>query len=106
MTGGFFRCTRYEVVDKVDEQHQSELTDASKTHKSLQELNRFVHYYTRYENHKHSLEVGIIAVQSTTALCVFTSLKHTFCTPIVIVGNFFLMFFVKFCCKINKHLSH
>lgn len=57
MTGGFFRCTRYEVVEKVEEQQQSEVSEASDQHKSLQELNRFVHYYTRYENHKHSLEV-------------------------------------------------
>ena len=56
-TGGFFRCTRYEIVEKVDDHHQSEMKDASDKHKGLQELNRFVHYYTRYENHKHSLEV-------------------------------------------------
>lgn len=61
MTGGFFRCTRYEVVEKVEEQQQSEVTDASDRHNSLQELNRFVHYYTRYENHKHSLEVILLS---------------------------------------------
>ena len=59
MTGGFFRCTRYEVVEKVDEQLQSEMTDASEKHKALQELNRFVHYFSRYENHKRSLEVSL-----------------------------------------------
>lgn len=58
MTGGFFRCTRYEVVEKVDEAQQNEITEASEKHKALQELNKFVHYYSRYENHKHSLEVG------------------------------------------------
>lgn len=57
MTGGFFRCTRYEVVDKVEGQQQNEISDAADKHKALQELNRFAHYYTRYENHKHSLEV-------------------------------------------------
>lgn len=29
-----------------------------KKHKSFQELDRFMHYYTRYKNHEHSYQVG------------------------------------------------
>ena len=71
MTGGFFRCTRYEVVEKVDEQLQSEMTDASEKHKALQELNRFVHYFSRYENHKRSLEVSPKYFVHENYTCVF-----------------------------------
>lgn len=31
---------------------------AEKKHKSFQELDRFMHYYTRYKNHEHSYQVG------------------------------------------------
>lgn len=30
---------------------------AEKKHKSFQELDRFMHYYTRFKNHEHSYEV-------------------------------------------------
>lgn len=81
MTGGFFRCTRYEVVEKVDEQHKTDISEATNAHKSLQELNRFVHYYTRYENHKHSLEVGVVL--SFTAATIL--IAHAFYYKILII---------------------
>lgn len=34
-------------------------SQAEKKHKSFQELDRFMHYYTRYKNHEHSYQVGI-----------------------------------------------
>lgn len=34
-------------------------SQADKKHKSFQELDRFMHYYTRYKNHEHSYQVGI-----------------------------------------------
>lgn len=76
-TGGFFRCTRYEVVEKVDEQLKSEVSDASDKHKALQELNRFVHYYSRYENHKHSLEVSCSAGKYCDGSALSTSTLST-----------------------------
>lgn len=30
---------------------------AEKKHKSFEELDRFMHYYTRFKNHEHSYEV-------------------------------------------------
>ncbi|XP_072034933.1 ankyrin repeat and IBR domain-containing protein 1-like [Amphiura filiformis] len=53
-TGGYFRCNRFEVVQKVEEKAESLLTDAEKKNKDMQELNRFLHYYSRYKNHGHS----------------------------------------------------
>lgn len=31
---------------------------AEKKHKSFQELDRFMHYYTRFKNHEHSYKVS------------------------------------------------
>ncbi|XP_038072929.1 ankyrin repeat and IBR domain-containing protein 1-like [Patiria miniata] len=53
-TGGYFRCNRFEVVTKVDEKAENLLTDAEKKHREMQELNRFIHFYTRFKNHAHS----------------------------------------------------
>ncbi len=33
------------------------LLQAEKKHKSFQELDRFMHYYTRFKNHEHSYKV-------------------------------------------------
>lgn len=33
------------------------LLKAEKKHKSFQELDRFMHYYTRFKNHEHSYKV-------------------------------------------------
>ncbi|XP_071791878.1 uncharacterized protein [Asterias amurensis] len=53
-TGGYFRCNRFEVVTKVEEKAENLLTDAEKKHRDMQELNRFIHFYTRFKNHGHS----------------------------------------------------
>ncbi len=34
-------------------------SQAEKKHMSFQELDCFMHYYTRYKNHEHSYQVGI-----------------------------------------------
>ncbi|KPP77635.1 ankyrin repeat and IBR domain-containing protein 1-like [Scleropages formosus] len=56
-TGGYYRCTRYEVIQQVEEQSKEMTVEAEKKHKSFQELDRFMHYYTRYKNHEHSYQV-------------------------------------------------
>ncbi|XP_025093474.1 uncharacterized protein LOC112563582 isoform X2 [Pomacea canaliculata] len=56
-TGGYFKCNRYEVVKKVEEQAQQVLTDAEERNARMQELNRFVHYYTRFKNHENSYKL-------------------------------------------------
>ncbi|XP_056335395.1 ankyrin repeat and IBR domain-containing protein 1 isoform X2 [Danio aesculapii] len=56
-TGGYYRCTRYEVIQQVEEQSKEMTVEAEKKHKSFQELDRFMHYYTRYKNHEHSYQL-------------------------------------------------
>ncbi|CAF99375.1 unnamed protein product [Tetraodon nigroviridis] len=56
-TGGYYRCTRYEVIQQLEEQSKEMTAEAEKKHKSFQELDRFMHYYTRFKNHEHSYEL-------------------------------------------------
>ncbi|KAJ7991643.1 hypothetical protein DPEC_G00286020 [Dallia pectoralis] len=56
-TGGYYRCTRYEVITQLEEQSKEMTGEAEKKHKSFQELDRFMHYYTRYKNHEHSYKL-------------------------------------------------
>ncbi|XP_037640320.1 ankyrin repeat and IBR domain-containing protein 1-like [Sebastes umbrosus] len=56
-TGGYYRCTRYEVIQQVEEQSKDMTEEAEKKHKSFQELDRFMHYYTRFKNHEHSYQL-------------------------------------------------
>ncbi|WAR10894.1 AKIB1-like protein [Mya arenaria] len=48
-TGGYFKCNRYEVSKQVEE--------AETKNTKMQELNKFVHYYTRYKNHENSYKL-------------------------------------------------
>ncbi|CAL8238698.1 unnamed protein product [Lota lota] len=56
-TGGYYRCTRYEVIQQLEEQSKEMTGEAEKKHKSFQELDRFMHYYTRFKNHEHSYKL-------------------------------------------------
>lgn len=56
-TGGYYRCTRYEVIQQVEEQSKEMTEEAEKKHKNFQELDRFMHYYTRFKNHEHSYQL-------------------------------------------------
>uniref|UniRef100_A0A8C7DSW2 Ankyrin repeat and IBR domain-containing protein 1 n=1 Tax=Oncorhynchus kisutch TaxID=8019 RepID=A0A8C7DSW2_ONCKI len=56
-TGGYYRCTRYEVITQLEEQSKEMTGEAEKKHKSFQELDRFMHYYSRYKNHEHSYKL-------------------------------------------------
>lgn len=56
-TGGYYRCTRYEVIQQVEEQSKEMTVEAEKKHKKFQELDRFMHYYTRFKNHEHSYKL-------------------------------------------------
>ncbi|XP_022243992.1 ankyrin repeat and IBR domain-containing protein 1-like isoform X2 [Limulus polyphemus] len=59
-TGGYFRCNRYDAVHKAEERTGMLICEAEAKNKQMQELKRFVHYYTRFKNHenshKHDLE--------------------------------------------------
>ncbi|XP_033836365.1 ankyrin repeat and IBR domain-containing protein 1-like [Periophthalmus magnuspinnatus] len=56
-TGGYYRCTRYEVIQQVEEQSKEMTEEAEKKHQNFQELDRFMHYYTRFKNHEHSYQL-------------------------------------------------
>ncbi|XP_071447083.1 ankyrin repeat and IBR domain-containing protein 1-like [Hetaerina americana] len=53
-TGGYFRCNRYEAVNKADEKRGILISEATLRNQKMQELNRFLHYYTRFKNHENS----------------------------------------------------
>ncbi|XP_063308518.1 ankyrin repeat and IBR domain-containing protein 1 [Pelobates fuscus] len=56
-TGGYYRCTRYEVINQVEEVSKEMTVEAERKHKRFQELDRFMHYYTRFKNHEHSYQL-------------------------------------------------
>ncbi|GAB1610546.1 ankyrin repeat and IBR domain-containing protein 1-like isoform X2 [Argonauta hians] len=58
-TGGYFKCNRYEAVKKVEQQSQILLTEAQARNTQMQELNRFVHFYTRFKNHENSYKLEV-----------------------------------------------
>ncbi|XP_015762798.1 PREDICTED: ankyrin repeat and IBR domain-containing protein 1-like [Acropora digitifera] len=53
-TGGYFRCNRFEVVQKVESESAKLVTEASQRNAQVQELNCFLHYYSRFKNHENS----------------------------------------------------
>ncbi|ENN79423.1 hypothetical protein YQE_04067, partial [Dendroctonus ponderosae] len=53
-TGGYFRCNRFEAVRKADEKQGSLVNEAIEKNTELQEITRFLHYYTRFRNHENS----------------------------------------------------
>ncbi|XP_039298971.1 uncharacterized protein LOC111051560 isoform X2 [Nilaparvata lugens] len=53
-TGGYFRCNRFEAVHKADEKQGVLISEAMVRNQQTTELNRFLHYYTRFRNHENS----------------------------------------------------
>ncbi|XP_060529635.1 ankyrin repeat and IBR domain-containing protein 1-like isoform X2 [Cylas formicarius] len=53
-TGGYFRCNRFEAVHKADEKQGSLINDALERNNQMQEISRFLHFYTRFRNHENS----------------------------------------------------
>lgn len=53
-TGGYFRCNRFEAVHKADEKQGSLITEALDRNNQMQEMSRFLHFYTRFRNHENS----------------------------------------------------
>jgi ankyrin repeat/IBR domain-containing protein 1 len=56
-TGGYFQCNRYEVSSKVGRKEKNAMVLAEETYTKAAELNKFVHYYTRFKNHENSYKV-------------------------------------------------
>jgi ankyrin repeat/IBR domain-containing protein 1 len=53
-TGGYFRCNRFEAVHKADEKQGSLISEAMDRNNQMQEMSRFLHFYTRFRNHENS----------------------------------------------------
>lgn len=53
-TGGYFRCNRFEAVRKADEKQGTLLHEAIEKSSEVQQVSKFVHYYTRFRNHENS----------------------------------------------------
>lgn len=53
-TGGYFRCNRFEAAHRADEKQDSLISEAQVRNTHVQELSRFLHYYTRFRNHENS----------------------------------------------------
>jgi hypothetical protein len=56
-TGGYFQCNRYEVSSKIIQKEKAMIAEAENTHLKAVELNKFVHYYTRFKNHENSFKI-------------------------------------------------
>ncbi|XP_065439140.1 ankyrin repeat and IBR domain-containing protein 1 isoform X5 [Chrysemys picta bellii] len=66
-TGGYYRCTRYEIIQHVEEQSKEMTVEAEKKHRRFQELDRFMHYYTRFKNHELSYQTDLEMVTEDLA---------------------------------------
>ncbi len=56
-TGGYFQCNRYEVSTKILQKEKMTIAEAEENHAKAVELNKFVHYYTRFKNHELSYKI-------------------------------------------------
>jgi ankyrin repeat/IBR domain-containing protein 1 len=59
-TGGYFQCNRYEVSNKVSQKEKEAMAQAEEAYTKAAELNKFVHYYTRFKNHEYSYKVNFL----------------------------------------------
>ncbi|XP_035231957.1 ankyrin repeat and IBR domain-containing protein 1-like, partial [Stegodyphus dumicola] len=53
-TGGYFRCNRHDAVKRAEVKAESLINEAEEHNKHMQELKRFLQYYTRFKNHENS----------------------------------------------------
>ncbi|CAG9860493.1 unnamed protein product [Phyllotreta striolata] len=63
-TGGYFRCNRFEAVSKADEKQGSLIIEALDRNNQMQEMSRFLHFYTRFKNHENSRKLEEILLNS------------------------------------------
>ncbi|GAB6029004.1 hypothetical protein CHUAL_004792 [Chamberlinius hualienensis] len=75
-TGGYFRCNRFDAVHRAEEKHGLLISAAELRNKQMQELNRFVHFYTRFKNHdnNHKLEEPLLKQVKEKMVTLATSL--------------------------------
>ncbi|KFM70294.1 Ankyrin repeat and IBR domain-containing protein 1, partial [Stegodyphus mimosarum] len=79
-TGGYFRCNRHDAVKRAEVKAESLINEAEEHNKHMQELKRFLQYYTRFKNHENSYkfeEPFIKSIQEkinilTAAMCSYS----------------------------------
>lgn len=78
-TGGYFRCNRFDAVHRAEERHGILISAAEMRNKQMQELNRFVHYYTRFKNHEnnHKLEEPLLKTAKDKMVMLATSVPES-----------------------------
>uniref|UniRef100_A0A915J9D8 RBR-type E3 ubiquitin transferase n=1 Tax=Romanomermis culicivorax TaxID=13658 RepID=A0A915J9D8_ROMCU len=97
-TGGYFRCNRYDDSRKIDEKTEQAIAEAKEQSKKTYELNRFVHYYSRYKNHLNSFEVmEIEKSQSSDFSFVKDSISELLRSRKVLSSSYAYGYFLKDC---------
>jgi ankyrin repeat and IBR domain-containing protein 1 len=56
-TGGYFQCNRYEVSKKFNLKLKEDIEKAQASYEKAMEMNKLMHYYTRFKNHENSYKV-------------------------------------------------
>lgn len=66
-TGGYFQCNKYEISNKIMHKEKALIAEAEEAHQKTVELNKFVHYYTRFKNHElsYKIEEPLLAMAKT-----------------------------------------
>ncbi|XP_015908622.2 ankyrin repeat and IBR domain-containing protein 1 isoform X1 [Parasteatoda tepidariorum] len=55
-TGGYFRCNRHDAVKRAEVKTEALINEAEEHNKHMQELKRFLQYYTRFKNHENKFK--------------------------------------------------
>ena len=78
-TGGYFQCNRYEVSNKLLQKEKVTIAQAEEHHIKAVELNKFVHYYSRFKNHELSfkIEQPLLAMAKTKFDILTKTLNET-----------------------------
>lgn len=60
-TGGYFRCNRFDAVNRAEQHAGAIISEAEVKNKEMQELKKFAHYYTSYKEHEnnHKAETAV-----------------------------------------------
>eukprot|EP00118_Oscarella_pearsei_P007794 m.39009 g.39009 ORF g.39009 m.39009 type:complete len:1036 (+) comp32658_c0_seq5:216-3323(+) len=64
-TGGYFRCNKYEIINKLKKTKQESVAEASSLYRNAQELHRFEHFHDRFANHSESSKIEENLLTST-----------------------------------------
>ncbi|CAF3363782.1 unnamed protein product [Rotaria sp. Silwood1] len=86
-TGGYFQCNRYETVNKIIAKEKELITAAEQRHLRMVELNKFVHYYSRFKNHENSYKLEEPLSKSAKEKCEVILAKSSQPTQVTITST-------------------